>query len=190
MYYFIHRHKQSFTGHAIHLNWTELKRRLCHREEKMWVRQKVLRGRLTFSSLEPVSAIISSLSFSMKGIRWPTAFFMTRADLMTCERTRMPPATSSPVVWTLHSTELAASGASAADAPDRESHHCPLLTQHQKGNDRSSYRFAKLHSRLCCGERPPACSQLAGLLSCCCCDCSCSFSVKVHKLQHFGFNFN
>lgn len=45
---------------------------------------------LTFSSVEPDSAIISSLSFSMKGMRWPTAFFMTRADLMTCKRTRWP----------------------------------------------------------------------------------------------------
>lgn len=68
--------------------------------EKIWGKRcvrkcvRTLRGRLTFSSVEPDSAIISSLSFSMKGIRWPTAFFMTRADLMTCKRTRMSTATS------------------------------------------------------------------------------------------------
>ena len=38
---------------------------------------------LTLSSILPVSTLVSSLSFSMKGIRWPTAFFMTRADFIT-----------------------------------------------------------------------------------------------------------
>lgn len=38
---------------------------------------------LTLSSIVPGSTLVSSLSFSMKGIRWPTAFFMTRADFIT-----------------------------------------------------------------------------------------------------------
>jgi hypothetical protein len=37
----------------------------------------------------PLSTLVSSLSFSMKGIRWPTAFFMTRADFITCEKSRV-----------------------------------------------------------------------------------------------------
>ena len=38
----------------------------------------------------PISANCSSRSFSMNGIKCPTAFFMTRADLITCWLEKAP----------------------------------------------------------------------------------------------------
>lgn len=44
----------------------------------------------------PVRFILSSFSVSMKGMRWPTAFFITRADLITWGRNIFPAPKRSP----------------------------------------------------------------------------------------------
>ena len=49
-------------------------------------------------SVIPVDFILSSLSFSINGIRWPTAFFITRADLITWGRNILPAPNKSPTI--------------------------------------------------------------------------------------------
>lgn len=46
----------------------------------------------------PWRASSSSFSFSINGIRWPTAFFITLADLITCGKNIFPAPKRSPTV--------------------------------------------------------------------------------------------
>merc|ERR1719420_1786513 len=55
---------------------------------------------LTWSVLSsPDASASASFSASMKGMRWATAFFITRADLMTCGRNILPEPNRSPTTF-------------------------------------------------------------------------------------------